>query len=106
MSMNRQQRISATINEHCDSRHLEVIDESHRHHVPEGAETHFKVIIVSKLFNEMLLINRHRTINEWLKDEFASGLHALSIHAFTPEQWEAKQSKIRPSPACRDGFDK
>ena len=104
--MNRQERINVIVDKHCRHQHLEVIDESHRHHVPEGAETHFKLIIVSKQFDDQKLIDRHRLINQWLKEEFATGLHALSIHAFTPQQWEAKQAKTLSSPACRDGFDK
>ena len=30
--------------------HLEVVNESHRHSVPDNAETHFKVVIVSENF--------------------------------------------------------
>ncbi|MCU7948134.1 MAG: BolA/IbaG family iron-sulfur metabolism protein [Candidatus Thiodiazotropha sp. (ex Cardiolucina cf. quadrata)] len=34
--------------------HLEVINESHMHSVPEGAESHFKVVVVSEAFQVSL----------------------------------------------------
>lgn len=35
------------------------------------------------------MIARHRLVNDSLKDEFAAGLHALSIKAKSPEEYEA-----------------
>ncbi len=43
--------------------HLEVIDESHMHSVPEGAESHFKVVAVSERFADHKLVGRHRMVN-------------------------------------------
>jgi len=41
-----------------------------------------------------------------LKDEMDNrGLHALSIVAKTPEEWE-KTTKVEPSPNCLGGFGK
>ena len=37
--------------------HLEVINESYMHNVPKGSESHFKVIVVSKEFENVSLIN-------------------------------------------------
>lgn len=36
--------------------HLEVINESYMHNVPKGAETHFKVLVVSSRFESLPLI--------------------------------------------------
>jgi stress-induced morphogen len=36
--------------------HVAVVDESHMHNVPRGAETHFKVLVVSTRFQGMPLI--------------------------------------------------
>lgn len=63
---------------------LEVIDESSLHagHIgnPNGnAESHFAIEINAKELDGLSPIKQHRTINKLLKDEFASGLHALSI---------------------------
>ncbi|XP_018022805.1 putative bolA-like protein K11H12.1 [Hyalella azteca] len=59
--------------------HVAVVDESHMHNVPRGAETHFKVLVVSTRFQGMPLIQRHRLVNDVLAEELASGVHALSI---------------------------
>ncbi|MDA9163707.1 BolA family transcriptional regulator [Rickettsiaceae bacterium] len=63
---------------------LEVIDESDKHlgHSgnPSGAgDTHFIVKIAAEKLNSMNKIVQHRTINNLLAEEFANGLHALSI---------------------------
>merc|ERR1712243_415249 len=86
--------------------HLEIINESYMHNVPPGSETHFKVVIVSDEFNNCPLIKRHRLVNEALKTELQQGVHALSILARTPKQWEESTQVIERSPACRGGFGK
>lgn len=86
-----------------DPSHLEVINESYMHNVPKGAETHFKVVVVSDKFVNQPLLKRHQMINNLLQAELEGGVHALSIVAKTPDQWE-DNNKISPSPACRGGF--
>ncbi|CAH2326805.1 Hypothetical predicted protein [Pelobates cultripes] len=82
--------------------HLEVHNESHMHAVPKGSETHFKVVVVSETFNGKSLIQRHRLVNDLLKDELAGPVHALSIQAKTPQQWEENPT-VGQSPACMGG---
>ncbi len=84
--------------------HLDVINESPNHHVPEGAETHFKVIIVSPDFTGLSLVKRHQKIYAQLREEMNQGLHALSINAYSPEEWDKNIEKSVPeTPACRGG---
>jgi BolA family transcriptional regulator, general stress-responsive regulator len=69
---------------------LKVVDESHQHeghggHQP-GGETHFRVYIVSNAFRGKSRLERHRMINTALSGELQSGVHALAIHAATPEE--------------------
>ncbi|WP_035446607.1 BolA family protein [Asaia prunellae] len=60
----------------------------HAHHAGrngiEGDETHFTISIVSDRFGGMNRVARHRLVNELLKPEFASGLHALSLSLSAP----------------------
>jgi len=86
--------------------YLDIINESPNHHVPSGAETHFKIIAVSSEFQGLSLVARHQKIYglERIKramDE--EGLHALSLVTLTPEEWDKKQGKVTASPACRGG---
>lgn len=83
--------------------YLDVINESYMHNVPKGSETHFKVVVVSENFNDKPLIQRHRMVNETLKEELATGVHALSIQAKTPGQWESSEKIVTKSPPCLGG---
>jgi stress-induced morphogen len=82
---------------------LDVIDESGNHSVRPGSESHFKVVIVSDAFEGQTLISRHRAVNASLADELHAGLHALSIHAYTPQQWRDRGGEVPASPPCLGG---
>ena len=69
---------------------LDVEDESHRHagHAgarPEG-ESHFRVEVVSAVFEGMSRIDRQRKVYEILSDEIAGGVHALALRTLTPAE--------------------
>jgi BolA protein len=83
--------------------HLDVIDESHRHNVPEGAESHFKLVIVADAFEGKTLVARHRVINTLLAQQLAGPVHALGLHTHTPEEWQARSESVPASPPCRGG---
>ncbi|EIC21770.1 BolA family protein [Thiorhodovibrio frisius] len=101
--MSRKERIQALITETMQPSHLAVMDESHMHAVPAGAESHFKLVVVSNAFDGESLIKRHRKLNALLSAEFEQGLHALAIHAFTPSEWRDKGEAAPASPKCRGG---
>ncbi len=82
--------------------HLEVIDESHMHNVPDGAESHFKVVVVSEAFDGDKLIARHRKVNQALKSELEE-IHALALHTMTPDDWFNKGGTVTDSPPCLGG---
>nr|SVE74921.1 EOG090X0K4K [Daphnia carinata] len=84
--------------------HLDIINESYMHNVPKGSETHFKVVVVSDKFENTPLLQRHRLVNEVLQNELKNGVHALSIVAKTPSQWEDSSKVTEKSPACKGGF--
>ncbi len=79
---------------------LKIVNESGNHAVPKNSETHFKIIIVSDLFQGATLVERHRMIYKQLDEELRSGVHALSIKAFTPEEWEKAKDQDFSSPPC------
>jgi len=81
---------------------LEVRNESHMHSGP-ATESHFKVLVVAERFEGVPLVRRHRLVNEALAEELRGGVHALSIHAYTPEQWAQRGGEIPRSPPCRGG---
>jgi len=83
--------------------YLEVINESHMHNVPPGSESHFKIILVSADLEPMSRVARHQAIYRVLQDERASGIHALAIHAYSPDEWQKKSMAALVSPNCMGG---
>ncbi|MBY5948165.1 transcriptional regulator BolA [Photobacterium rosenbergii] len=98
-----QERIEEKLQQAFTPLHLEVINESYMHNVPEGSESHFKVIVVSEQFEGMRLIGRHRAVNGALADELANHIHALAIHTYTEAEWQNLNDGAPASPACRGG---
>jgi BolA protein len=93
--MSRAETITATLAEAFAPTLLSVTDESARHAGHAGVaqsgsgpagETHFDVTIVSAQFTGLSRVERQRRIHAALAGEFASGLHALSLKALTPEE--------------------
>ena len=81
---------------------LQVENESHMHNVAPGSESHFKVTIVSDSFNDLMLIKRHRLVNQALAQELQQ-IHALALHTMTPEEWRERGGAVADSPKCRGG---
>ncbi len=98
-----QQSIEAHLSAALAPQHLEVINESHMHSVPPGSESHFKVVVVSDSFSGTNRVQRHRLVNRALQAELDAGLHALSIHAWTPQQWVDQGGAVPASPPCLGG---
>ncbi|HJK86322.1 MAG TPA: BolA/IbaG family iron-sulfur metabolism protein [Candidatus Megaira endosymbiont of Nemacystus decipiens] len=81
--MSRKERIKkklAVLNPHF----LEILDQSALHIGHAGVdnnqtETHFLIKLSASTLDGKTKIQKHRMINELLKEEFSSGLHALSI---------------------------
>lgn len=86
--------------------HLEIINESYRHAVARGSETHFKIIIVTDEFTGQPLIERHRSINRLLAEELAGSIHALALRTMTSEEWQAGNAGMISTPACLGGSKK
>jgi stress-induced morphogen len=47
---------------------------------------------VSSAFENKTLLERHRMVNEAVKD-FMKEIHALSLKTMTPSQWEKKKAE-------------
>jgi BolA protein len=69
---------------------LDIADDSARHAGHAGAraggDSHFRVRIVASAFAGKSRIERQRMVNAVLADEFAAGLHALSLVTLTPDE--------------------
>lgn len=67
---------------------LEVINESHMHagHAgsPGTGESHFRVRITSAAFAGKSRLAMHQAVNQTLKEELKTSIHALAIEAKAP----------------------
>jgi len=69
---------------------LEIKDDSDKHAGHAGAKQgggHFSVTIVSSIFTEKTLIQRHRLVYAALDELMKTKIHALSINALTPDEF-------------------
>lgn len=95
------EQITAKLEKVLQPVHIEVLDESHLHNVPVGAESHFKVVIVSDEFVDKRMLERHRSVYGTLAVELAGSVHALALHTYSVEEWSQRYNSDLVSPACR-----
>ena len=101
--MKVQELIEAKVRGELTPIHLEVINESHKHDVPAGSESHFRLVIVTDRFRGKAAVERHRTVHRILDRELDGEIHALALTAMTPEEWTARGGKVPSSPPCLGG---
>lgn len=81
--------------------HFDLLNESHQHAGP-ATESHFKLTVVAPDFEGLRLVQRHQKVYGLTQDLMQQGpLHALSLHLFTPEEWQARGGEVADSPNCR-----
>ena len=82
----------------------EVINESHMH--SKGSETHYKVVVVSDVFDSLGRVKRHQEVYTAL-GSIMEKIHALAIHVYTAKEWSEIES-VHESPLCSGGskFDR
>ena len=90
--MKRKLKIEKIIMSYFKPYFFSVIDvsEQHRGHqnFKENVESHFEIIIVSEKFNNKNKIDRHRMVNQSLKEEFVSDLHSVVIKTYTIDEYK------------------
>lgn len=95
-------RIKSKLLEAFSPEKLEVINESHQHNVPDGSESHFRVLLVSNEFVGLRQIQRQQKVYQALSEEIAGPVHALTMQTLTLDEWQADQT-INTSPECMGG---
>ena len=83
-------RIAEKLTRALAPRHLEIVDDSHRHHGHAGAqkdgqgETHFNVVVEADAFAGKSRVARQRLVYGLLADELNERVHALSLKLLAP----------------------
>lgn len=93
-------RLHAKLTEKLAPTHLELLNESPNHGLSADAEKHFRVVAVSAAFAGLSRIDRHRLVQDTVAEELRTHIHALSVQAFTPDEWKGEAFA---SPECLGG---
>lgn len=79
---------------------LDLENESAKHGFSRGPEGHFKLFVVSPVFEGLRSVERHQKIFAILHEEMTV-VHALAIRALTPSENEKKAGSAQfQSPKC------
>lgn len=63
----------------------------------KGEGSHFEVVAVGDMFDGMSRVKKQQTIYAPLMEQIASNaIHALSIKAYTPQEWERDKKLNMP----------
>ena len=85
--MSRKAKITDILNKNFDIYKCFVSDvsESHKGHSGyiKGEETHFEIIIISDDFENKNRLERHKLVNNCLKNEFKGSLHSITYKLIT-----------------------
>ncbi len=103
--MTIQDEITDALTTAFDPSFLSVENESHRHNVPPGSETHFKVTLVSERFDGVRSVKRHQAVYGALASWLAGPVHALALHTYTAQEW-TRSAGAPASPDCQGGSGK
>ena len=77
-----------------------VVNESFKHAVPKGSESHFLIQIVSNVFEEKNLLKRHRIVQAAL-NPVIDRIKAISLHTHTFQEHSKMDSSNLTSPNCK-----
>ena len=84
---------------------LDLENESHGHNVPKNSETHFRLVVVSQMFEGLSRVKRHQLVYKVAHEALEKGVHALAMQCFTESEW-AEDPQCFRSPPCRGGMKK
>lgn len=88
--LSRAERIKLALTRQFAPAVLELEDESARHAGHAGArpggETHYRLRMVAQAFDGLSRVARQRLVYGALREEFDTGLHALSLDLKTPQE--------------------
>lgn len=60
-----------------------------------GDGTHFEATVISGEFAGKSLLEKHRLVYATLGDNMGGAVHALSIRAYTPDEWSQRGQSPR-----------
>jgi len=88
--MTMEEKIKNAVEAAMDVHEMQLVNESHKHAGHAGddgtGQTHFKLMVVSPVFEGHNRVQRQRLINAALSKCFEEGLHAISLKLLTLDE--------------------
>ena len=87
VSKKRAEMVRERLYQDLEAEFVEVDDQSHLHAGHSGASaggSHFEVVVVSKAFEGLATLARHRLVYQAMGGAMTQAIHALSIKAYAP----------------------
>lgn len=82
--------------------HHQLDNDSHKHS-GSATDSHYNLVLVSQQFEGLGLVKRHQQVYALVGDLMNSPIHALALHCYTPDQWQARQAKMPVTAPCMGG---
>ena len=98
--MSKEQELLDKIHAEFQPHFATVENESHMHSSGRGANSHFKLVIVSDKFEGVRKVQRHQMLYQLFADDLKNGIHALALHLYTKEEWDKLGQTFPQSPNC------
>jgi len=85
------EKIESILKNQLDINHIKIEDESHLHsghkqNQNAGSGGHYKAVIISKSFDNLSLIERHRLVYKALGDLIGKEIHAFSMKTISNKE--------------------
>ncbi|WP_439243700.1 BolA family protein [Lonepinella sp. BR2474] len=98
--MSKQQELEQRLINEFQPHFVKVENESYMHSSGKGADSHFKIVLVSDKFNGLRQVARHRLLYQLFAQDLAQSIHALALHTYTLTEWQTLQGNYPTSPKC------
>ncbi len=77
-------------------------NDSHKHS-GSATNSHYNLVLVSDDFAGVGLVKRHQQVYALVGELMSNPIHALALHCYTTDQWQAKQEKMPATAPCMGG---
>ena len=98
--MSKQQELEQRLCQEFQPHFIAVENESYMHSSGRGADSHFKIVLVSDAFEGISKVARHQKIYQLFSQDLKNGIHALALHLYTKQEWDKLGRQFPKSPNC------
>ena len=77
-------------------------NDSHKHS-GSATDSHYNLVLVTEEFAGLMPVKRHQKVYALVGELMSNPIHALALHCYTPQQWQARQAKMPATAPCMGG---